>query len=184
MQAYVKRFVSYHLNREKLISTVFIIFLITVACLLYWFSLKRTQATLDDEFLHREQVIVRSGSLSISQFMGTLGKNVSNLAEDMSEDQSDGQSQSELQDNLSRFMNSWGGTPVAAVFFADKNGKVIFDENRDGIPAVGGSAADKATYIWAKTANAGEYLIGDPLVGTIGYSKGKYIIPVASPVIC
>lgn len=153
---------------------IFVVF----ACTLYWLTLKSAQATLDDEFSHREQVVARVGSLSISGFINLLGKNVAFLAEDLSENTLPG----EKENNVSNFMSHWKDTPVIAILLADKNGKVIVDANRFGSPEIGGSVTGKSFYSWAKTAKQGEFFVSPPITGTVGYARGKYIITVASPV--
>ncbi len=146
---------------------------------LYWVALKETRVTLSDEFLHREQVIARSGSQSISGFINLLGKSVALRAEDFSA----GSNLNDMQTDINTFMDHWRDTPAAAILLADKNGKVIAQANRAGVPDTGSILADKLFFNWAKTANKGEYFIGSPGVGMLGYVKGKYIFNVASPVV-
>jgi hypothetical protein len=183
MQSFVKHFINYHFARERWFYTLLIIFFVGASAFFYWFALKDTEITLDDEFTQREQVVTRAGAQSISGFVSLLGKSVSSLSEDLSEDIGEGTSSLDFHDNFTRFMNNWNGTPVAAILYADKNGKVVVDENKAITPEIGVSVADKPFFVWAKNAKAGDYNVGSPMIGTVGYSKGKYIIPVASPVI-
>jgi hypothetical protein len=179
MQSSIERFISYYRNEEKIILTAVIGLFVVIACALYWSALKETQATLNDEFLHREQVVARSGSQSVSGFINLLGKNVALIAEDFSEDMP----LNDAQDNLSRFMDHWKDTPAATILLADENEKIIAQANRSGPPVTNIPISDKAYLIWSKTASKGDYFVGSPRVGVIGSAKGKYIINVASPVV-
>jgi C4-dicarboxylate-specific signal transduction histidine kinase len=179
MLAYLKHFIFYHLDRERFFYTILITAFVAISGIFYWVTLKGTRETLNDEFSNREQIVARSGSQSISEFINLLGKNISVLSVDISEDPS----VVNVKDNLSRFMAGWGNTPASAILFADKDGKVVANENIASIPAVGSSVADLPYFTWAKKAKVGEYLITSPIVGTVGYTKGKNMIALASPVV-
>jgi C4-dicarboxylate-specific signal transduction histidine kinase len=179
MWSFVKHFIEYHLEKERLIYTILIAVFIVASVTLYWVALRGTQTTLDDEFLHREQVVTRAGGLSITVFVNLLGKNTAFLAKDISHNIPT----TEKQNDLNNFMNHWINTPVGGVIWADKDGKVLMDANQMATPEIGTSVADSPYFLWAKTAKEGDYFIGPSLVRTSGYSKGKYVIPVASPII-
>jgi hypothetical protein len=149
----VKHFIKYHLDRQRLLYTSLIVIFAGLAITLYWVALKETRASLSDEFLHREQVIARSGSQSISGFINLLGKSVALEAEDLSEDTT----LTDKQENLNVFIDHWRDTPAAAILLGDKNGKVIAQANRSGVPETGALVTDRPYFIWAKTANKGKF---------------------------
>jgi hypothetical protein len=179
MQSRLKHFIKYHIDKERLIFTILIIFFTVSSIILYWAAIKETRITLNDEFLHREQISARSGSQSVSEFINLVGKNVVLMAEDFSEDMP----LIDKQTNLNRFMDHWGDTPVATIFLADGNDNVVAQANRFGLPITNVLMIDRSYLAWSKTAKEGEYFVGTPVIGVIGSAKEKYIVNVASPVV-
>lgn len=179
MLSFLRHFIKYHLDKQRLFYTILIVLFSTSAIVLYWVAVKETRATLSNEFLHREQVIARSGSQSISGFINLLGKSLTLMAEDFSDDTPLG----DKQVHVASFMDHWRDTPVSAILLADKNGKVIAQANRSGPPEINVSVANRPYFNWSITAKKGEYLVGHPVMGVFGYVKGKYIITIASPIV-
>jgi hypothetical protein len=179
MLTFLKHFIQYHLDRKRLFHTILIVVFAAFSIILYWFALKETRNTLSDEFLHREQLVARSGSQSISGFVNLLGKNIALLAEDVSEDGT----VMKKQANLNRFMDHWRDTSAATVLLSDSNDMVVAQANRSGPPLINVTILDRPYLDWAKTARKGDYFVGSPRIGVIGSAKGKYIVNVASPVV-
>lgn len=166
----------------KCINSAFFFFAVlffTLGIAFYYGYGSNAKAALIEQILHREQVIARSGANSIESFFLLSGKSLGYLAEDeriMGMDQ-------ETQKALKEFVVIWKETPISGVSLADEKGIVRFNANIDNKPDVGAAVKDGDYFAWAKTAQKGEVYFGTPVISRLGASEGKYIVPVASPLI-
>lgn len=127
-----------------------------------------TQKSLIEQMAHRQQVISRSGMLSIKQFLTDFGKSLALFSND---------------DDMKTFVDVWSDSSVESLSLLNSKGSVIYNYNSAGSTNyVGVNFSDRDYFKWAKTAKPGEYFIGNPIIAKTGLSAGSYIIPFACPV--
>ncbi len=158
------------------ILTGALIFLISIA--IYFLLGKQAKDTLVEQMLHREQLSARAGGKSIETFFEFFGKSMTSLAARVGVERDNKNTRNILEE----YIREWKDSPVGGVILTDKNGIVIFNGNKNFVPEIGVSLSDREYFPWAKTAKAGEVFISDPLISKLGYSKGKNIVVVVTPV--
>lgn len=131
-----------------------------------------SQKALVEQILHREQVISRAGARAMEVFLKDLQSSIVVLAIDPT------------PTKLREFVARSQPGPVVGVIITDSEGKVKLSVNRSQIPLAGlVTIADRDYFVWAKTAMSGEVDFGKSIVSKVGASKGKYILPVTTPLI-
>ena len=161
------------------IHLILVILALAVGIVLYFEEGNSTQTALADQMLHREQVVTRSGSISLSTFVQDLSNQVSAYStwpyiESFDKDN--------VQDDVNILLHSWENTPVSGILLIDKNGVVRYGADRNRVVGIGADLSKVAYYTWAKTAIPGDRFVGSPIVSKIGFTTGRYIVPVAAPV--
>lgn len=161
-------------------SIFFYIFLVFFISLGTGYLLLNSQAKgiLVEQMLHREQLATRAGAISINTFFNLYDKAFAELVTRSEIIEFSPEAEQIIND----FMARWDGSPVAGVIILDKDGIVRFNGNRDLIPNVAVSLADRDYFGRAKTAKAGDILISSPIVSRLGASVGKYIVTVSTPI--
>jgi hypothetical protein len=142
--------------------------------LAFYLTLARViQTTATKEFLGRQQTLARAQAANLTYFFQDIGNSTAVLA------------QSANIEVMESFVNKWVETGlIGGVILIDRNGIVQFNSSVLGTPDIGGSLVDRDYFLWAKSqVGEGEYFVGQPVVSRLGASKGKVIIPVASPVV-
>ena len=172
--------VNFIADRHFFIHIFLVIVVLVFGIGLYFQQGTQTQESLAQQMLHREQVITRSGSISLSVFVQSLSDQVSTYSSD-----SDivSYNKNETPEDLNSLLNSWQNTPVTGVVLINKNGVVTYGVDRMGETGIGTDVSTREYYLWSKTAKAGDRYIGSPIVSKIGFDTGRYIVPVVSPII-
>lgn len=175
-QKFVDKITSTHLTR---VFTVFTILFSVIAILLYWWAGLKLEQTLTEQMLHREQIIVRAGSQAVENYLNDIGKSMVVLAKGPRIITMRESTQGALNDFVGVFKNS----PLTSTIVADKKGVVLFNANNLGGPReIGVTVRDREYFNWAIKASEGELFLGKPVVSRVGATKGKYIIPIATPI--
>jgi len=151
--------------------------MILFAGVIYLFLNKAAADNLVEQMLHREQVAARSGSIALKVFVSSFGNQVSSFSNRI-----DILSQIEQKD-LEMFVKSWKNTSVSGAVVVDGSGVVKYGFDRQGPTGKGIDLSDRQYFMWAKTAKGGDVLIGSPVQSKIGFASGRYVVPVASPII-
>lgn len=149
------------------ISFLFLIFGIVFLAI---FFNKISRDNLTEQIQHRQQLASRVGSRAVGIFLRAVGRNTATLAGDPT------------KERLNRFVANWGNDGVAGVIVANKYGIVVDGTNRAGVETMREDISEREYFKWAKTAKDGEFLISPPVISIVGETKGKYIIPISSPI--
>ena len=159
-------------KKSKRIFFILVAVLTLAATLVYLRLSAISQKALVEQILHREQVISRAGARAMEVFVKDLQSSIAALADDPT------------PVKLQKFVAGSQPGPVAGVIITDSEGKVKLSVNREAVPLEPGtSVANHDYFAWAKTASSGEVDLGQPIVSKVGASKGKYILPVSTPIV-
>jgi C4-dicarboxylate-specific signal transduction histidine kinase len=137
-----------------------------------------SQTALEEQTLHRQQVVARSGSIMLKDFILSLERSESDFISDTTTI-TDIQL---LQDRLARHLDQFADTPVSAVGVLDKNGKEIVAVDRGGGIFKGTDYSERLHFQWAKTAKTGEFYLSKPVVSKHGVEQGKHIGVLSTPI--
>lgn len=177
MRGYLKGFFYFSTNWINFILILVVAFFITLGTLLYWVIGERTVASLSEQTLHRQQVIVRAGAKSIESFIELVSNSISLLSQ-----RPDIYTLNEKAGGiLESYISEWTNTPVVGVALVDKNGAVQFSQGKTGSGEKGIDVSDRDYYQWAKNAKEGEIHIGEPILSRLGAPKSKFVFTVATP---
>ncbi len=174
-----KGFRRFWRNKINRLLIFLIVIFVGLASIFYFLAEKRTEASLVDQMLHREQVIARAGAKSIESFLELSGNSLAFLATNhcvvnINE---------ETQMALDSFVDEWKETSLVEVILTDKDGQIIFIANREDTGQKPGIiVADRDYFIAAKKANQGEVFIGKPFLPRLGAYEGQYLLSLATPV--
>ena len=118
------------------------------------------------------QVLARSQASGLTSYFNVRGNSLAALA------------RSGTTADMEIFVEQWAKKGITVgVILTDENGVVRFNVNVLGTSDAGGSVADRDYFRWAKTSGKeGAFFVGQPVISRLGASKGKVIVPVASPV--
>lgn len=125
--------------------------------------------------------MVRAEASNLESFFQIFGGSVAALAKLSSMESWDAET---IQD-LDTFVEQWRQSNlIGGVSLLDGSGKVRLNSNVSGTRDTGVSLADRDYFLWAKQnePEIGEYFVGQAVVSRIGATKGKIIVPVATPV--
>lgn len=156
------------------------LFIILSAVFFYFFLIWRVSNTLVEQILFREELAAKAGSKSISIFVENLGFQISIFATRTSIVSPNPQ---DTPKALKTLVDGMRKTPITGVMLADSRGIVLYGFEKSGPFAGGEDISDREYFKWAKSAKEGEEYIGAPITSRLGFSKGRYIIPLAVPVI-
>ncbi|WKZ25588.1 MAG: cache domain-containing protein [bacterium] len=151
-----------------LISFAFLLF--SILFLSIFFN-KISRDKLVEQIQHRQQMSVRAGANSVESFLTSVGSMTTLLAIDPRIEAFD------------EFIKAWQDESISGVVAADKNGLVYLHSERGNVESEGQSVIERDYFEWARTAKKGEYKVFPAIVSKLGSSKGKYILPIASPVV-
>lgn len=122
--------------------------------------------------LLREQMLARAQASGLVSYFSVRGNSLAALA------------RSGTTADMEIFMSQWAKRGITVgVILTDENGIVIFNVNVSGTSDTGMSVVDRDYFKWAKTSGKeGEFFVGKPVISRLGATKGKTIVPLASPV--
>lgn len=161
---------------SRLLTLLIVVGVLLVGVVFYAIG-KESESVLVEQTLHRQQVIVRAGALSMEKFIVTTGKALQLLARDLRLDDED-----LVQAILDTYIEEWGDAAVTGVVLIDDEGIVTHAANKLAVGETGASVADRAYFEWAQTVREGDVYVGAPIQARFGPSKGEMIIPVSVPV--
>ena len=164
-------------RKLNLILALLTAFLVVLAVALFYWTTNVNEAVLIEQTLHREQVIARSGALSIESFLKLVSKSLLQTAYFISE------ADQPSEDILSDFVSGWADTPVTGTVLTDEDGVVQININKISKPEVGTLLANRPYFIWAKEAARGKVYVSEPIVSRLGASKGQSIITISTPIV-
>lgn len=171
------RFYTDKINR---ILILFIVIFVSTGSGYYYIAGYRTEKFLNEQMLHREQIIVRAGTKSIESFLELAGYSFVELAENSEVIQM----QKGTQDVLENFISNWKDTPLVEVVLIDKEGVVQFVANdTETFLKSGISVIDRDYFIAASQAKSGEVFIGKPILPRLGAFEGRFILSMSTPVL-
>jgi hypothetical protein len=167
-------------NKINRLLILLIVIFVGLASIFYLLAGKRTEASLVDQMLHREQIVVRAGARSISAFLELSGNSLTLLAKDYCVTDTS----KDTQTVLDGFITEWEETSLVEVVLIDEEGVVQFVANKAKTPLEPGvSITDRDYFIAAKKALPGEVFVGKPFLPRIGAFKGQYLLPLSTPII-
>lgn len=147
---------------------------------LYLSSGNIIDGVMNEQMLHRQQIVSRVASSNVNDFLEDWGFDlsfVSNLI-DPSRD-----SVSEMQKTLFDYISKYESPVISGVIVTDKNGIVIVNANRSGVVDTGKDVSDREYFKWAKSASAHQVHFGEPVVSRVGMTEGREILPLSTPLL-
>lgn len=165
-------------KKSDALYMVLAVLAISGAIIIYYLQGNSTQTSLTEQMLHREQVIVRAGALSIDDFLIDVGRSVSMFSNCK---ELTGTDKKATETKLNIILNEWSNTPVVAVVTLDQKGILTEDVNQIQMPDLGTNLSGRGYFQWSENAQPGSYFIHDPIVSQAGQTEGEYIIPIATP---
>ena len=159
---------------------ILVAIVLIIGILIYFQQGTSTQSALAEQTFEREEVEVKAGNTLLEAFIGHLSNQISAYSIRSDIVSSDPR---EIQTDLGTLVEGWKDGPISGVILVDTNGLVKFGLDRQGNTGVGTDVSDSEYFRWAKTAKEGDSFVGNPTLSKIGFTKGEYIIPVASPVV-
>lgn len=156
----------------------FIIILLTA--FFYFFLVWRVSSTLVEQVLFKAELAGKAGASSTKMFVENLGFQTSIFATRINIVTPNPQDTPLALKNLVDGMSS---TPMTGAILADSRGRVLYGHEKPGPFAGGEDISDREYFKWAESAKEGEIYIGSPIRSKLGFSKGRYIVPIASPII-
>lgn len=154
--------------------------IIIFAGAVYFIFNKEATRSLNEQMLHREQIMARSGAISVGVFVQSLSDQISAFSLISHIHPLD---PVDAQNDLELFLRGWKNTPLSGLILVDRNGLVRYGLDREGKTGVGINVQEREYFNWAKTADEGDVFIGAPIQSKIGFATGRFIVPVASPLI-
>ena len=156
------------------------LFIILLAAFFYFFLIWRVSSTLVEQTLRKQELAAKAGSKSINIFVKNLGFQTSIFATRMSIISPNTQDTPQALKNLVEGMST---TPMTGVILTDSRGIVLYGYEKPGSFAGGMDISDREYFKWAKGASEGEIYVSAPINSRLGFSEGRYIVPLATPVI-
>lgn len=157
---------------------VLIAFLIPVLSI-FWLLGSRTEEILVERIKDQKLVLVRSGSVLISEFLQEVKTSLILLSE------AEAIKKLDLDEGkiiIRRLSDNYKNKPLGDIIWIDRNGMAMADMSQDG-RGVGVSLADRDYFLWTKTrAGPGEVFISEPIIGRGGSWEGWWGIVLATPV--
>lgn len=151
-----------------------------VAAAIYVLLLKQTSDLLIDQMLRREQSAIGAGAEIVNVFISSVGFQNSTFARRISIVTPN---PDDTPKALMALIDGWKDTPISGAVVTDDEGEVLYGYDRLGSIGQGINVSERDYFKWAKKATEGEEYVGTPIISKIGFANGRYIVPVASPVI-
>jgi len=156
---------------------LFIVIVVLCTGLYYSTNSSATEALIDLS-LEKQTIHTTSGSQAIESYLeqfsrslATLGKNsdVSSLNKDSHE-------------NLSHFADDWSDDAITGVMLVNKNGIGIYNYVQGKERAdLNVDVSDRDYFLWAKSANPGEYFFGEPIIPREKLNGSSITVPISTP---
>ena len=159
---------------------ILVVIFLTVGILIYFQQGSSVKSTLSEQSFQQEEIVVKAGNVLLSAFIDNLKNQISAYA---AKSEIVSSNPKDIQNDLGILLDGWKNGPVSDVVLTDANGLVKFGLDRQGNSVTGTDLSDSEYFKWAKTASESASFVGNPALSKIGFTKGKYIVPVASPVI-
>ena len=164
------------LNRIFIVLSVVVI----IASFGYYLSkIHSNQHLIKQNLLEKQLVTARAASKMISALFEFTGKSIVMVEKELSLDVN----KDDPRNVLEHFVESFHGTPVTGIFITDSQGLVTSGVSDGGQIDIGEDVSDREYFNWAKTAKEGDVYLGKSLVSKFGVTKGRYIVPIATPYI-
>lgn len=168
---------------KKVIDRILYInlFLVVVIALVFYFLLSRNAKKLVTNQITRQgESIAASEASNITTFFNGHGDSLLTLANSISISPDEKTTIGLMDDFISKHNHA---DIINGIVLTDASGKVIYNSNITKKADLGQDISERNYFIWSKyPENKGKYLVSDSAIGTLGASKGKAIIPVATPV--
>lgn len=172
----LKSFFRSRLNRFLLVSTLF--FLLT-GVVLFFQTQAETKKMLDTNAEGRKLVVSRGGAHAVESFFALVGKTLVVLSKQPQVESFTIGTQLLAED----FISSWSqDTPVRSVLFADSQGVVRYNINREGVSTTGVVVSDREYFIKTARLSEGEYYISQPFTARAGPIAGQLAITINTPI--
>lgn len=158
-----------------------LVILTTIGVLLFWNASKTTEQVLLEKTKTRQSIIANAGSQVIENFFDARKIKLhylANLEEIKTMDEAKGRKA------IREFIDQIKDKPLTSIVRIDKNGKVVWSENKlhqkveEGV-----DASDRSYFQWAKNqVVTGDVFLSEPVVARTGLAKGSSVIVMATPV--
>ena len=165
----------------QLLLGFILVVLTTIGILLFWNASKTTEQVLLEKTKTRQSIIAIAGSQVIENFFEARKVKLhylANLEEIKTIDEVKGRKA------IRDFIDQIKDKPLTSVVRIDKNGKVLWSENKlhqkveEGI-----DASDRSYFQWAKSqTEEGLVVLSEPVIARTGIVKGSLVIVMATPV--
>lgn len=159
----------------SVLTAIFILF----GGIIYYFLDKRVENALAEQILHRQQVAVRSASISIHTFIENVEKSMVFMSQDSNVITMDKNSQKVLE----RYIEEWRGTSLVTVILVDNKGQILYSaDNKNQTLTTQVNVSDREYFKLAMNANKTEVSLGQPIISRdIGGYSNQLILPFSVP---
>lgn len=165
----------------QMLLSILLMIIATVGVLLFWNATKNAEQVLLEKTKLRQSILANAGSQEIENFFDARKVKLhylANLEEIKTENEVKGRKA------LKDFIDQVKDKPLTSLVRIDKNGKVLWSENKmhqkveEGI-----DASDRSYFQWAKKqTEEGSVILSEPVVARTGLAKGSLVIVMATPV--
>ncbi len=163
----------------KSLFVLFLLVFLIIASVVYVAYGAGSSTYLVEQMLHREQVIVRSGSSAIRSLLTSSANSLSILSKNESIVSPNAHTESLLKEVVS----NWHGTSLNLISLVNLNGNIVAAaSNQDTIQNYSASAVGRDYFEEGKKLVEGQYFIGQPIIPLLPGLKSKFLIPVSVPV--
>lgn len=158
-----------------------LVILITIGVLLFWNATKTTEQVLLEKTKLRQSIIANAGSQEIENFFDAQKVKLNYLA---SLEEVKAAEEVKGRKAIKDFIDQVKDKPLSSIVRIDKNGKVLWSENKQHQKVEEGvDASDRSYFQWAKNqTEEGSVILSEPVVARTGLVKGSLVIVMATPV--
>lgn len=156
----------------KFTALIFFIIFCALSSFVYFTLGAGSTKSLIEQMLHREQIIARSGTKSISSFIELSSKSLLVLANE----------ENLSSDKLKDFIDNWANTPVVGIIQSDAKGQIIAASSNIDNLSPGGNIADRDYFQTAKNFPNQKIIVGEPVISRATGANQNYKIPLATSI--
>lgn len=166
-------------GRLNIVIAVLAGILLVVTSLVFLWAYDRTEDLLVEQMLHRQQLTGRAGAKSLVSIVQMAAASIADLADNTAVKTGSNETQAVLDNYIDR----WSFNHLSGVTLMDTKGIVTHHASLAGSTAVGSDVSDRDYFRWAKSANAGDVYISDPIISRFGQSQDNTILVYSTPIV-
>lgn len=164
---------------RRLVIVTYCVAVISLAISLYERSGRLTTDILNEQMLHRQQIVSRAGASHVSDVLEDWGRDLAFFATTSNTSIVDDKKRTAV---LQQYITKYDSSIVSGVILTNSKGVVITNVNQIGLVDTGRDVSDRDYFKWAENAKSGDFFYGNPIKSRIGYTKDKEILTATTPI--